>query len=69
VSFVVIGAFARVIHGTGELTDGIDITPSLREDNLSRLEKAWSPPGVDRRCARVSRSQSSAAAGRRLDSL
>lgn len=42
VSFVVIGAFARVIHGTGELTEGIDITPSLREDNLSRLENALS---------------------------
>ncbi len=40
ISFLVIGAFARVIHGTGEVTDGIDITPSMREDNLSRLEKA-----------------------------
>jgi len=40
VSFVVIGAFARVIHGTGEITDGLDITPSMREDNVSRLEKA-----------------------------
>lgn len=40
VTFVVIGAFARVIQGTGELTEGIDVTPSMREDNLSRLEKA-----------------------------
>jgi hypothetical protein len=40
VSFVVIGAFARVIHGTGEVTDGLDVTPSLREENLSRLAKA-----------------------------
>lgn len=40
VSFVVIGAFARVIHGTRELTDGLDITPSLREENLTRLERA-----------------------------
>jgi hypothetical protein len=40
VSFVVIGAFARVIHGTGEVTDGLDITPSFRGDNLARLEKA-----------------------------
>jgi hypothetical protein len=40
VSFVVIGAFARVIHGTGELTQGIDVTPSLRADNLARLERA-----------------------------
>lgn len=40
VSFVVIGAFARVVHGTRELTDGIDITPSMREENLSRLDQA-----------------------------
>jgi hypothetical protein len=40
VSFVVVGAFARVIHGTGEVTDGLDITPSMREDNLARLQKA-----------------------------
>jgi hypothetical protein len=40
VNFVVIGAFARVIHGTGELTEGLDITPSMRDDNVSRLEKA-----------------------------
>lgn len=40
VRFVVVGAFARVIHGTGEVTDGLDITPSMREDNLARLQKA-----------------------------
>ena len=40
VSFVVIGAFARVVHGTRELTDGIDIAPSMREENLERLERA-----------------------------
>lgn len=40
VNFVVIGAFARVVHGTRELTDGIDITPSMREENLVRLAQA-----------------------------
>ena len=40
VSFVVIGAFARVIQGTGEVTDGLDVTPSMRDENLSRLAKA-----------------------------
>ena len=40
VSFVVIGGFARVVHGTREPTDGIDITPSMREENLPRLERA-----------------------------
>ena len=40
VSYVVIGAFARVVRGTRELTQGIDITPSMREENLARLEQA-----------------------------
>jgi hypothetical protein len=40
VAFVVIGAFARVVRGTRELTDGIDITPSMREENLTRLHAA-----------------------------
>jgi len=40
VSFVVVGAFARVVHGTRELTDGIDIAPSMREENLKRLQRA-----------------------------
>ena len=40
VSFVVIGALARVIQGTGEVTDGLDVTPSMRHENLSRLAKA-----------------------------
>jgi hypothetical protein len=49
VSFVVIGAFARVIHGTGEVTDGLDITPSFRGDNLARLEKALDELDASRR--------------------
>ena len=40
VGFVVIGAFARVVRGTRELTEGIDITPAMREENLVRLEHA-----------------------------
>jgi hypothetical protein len=40
VTFIVIGAFARVVHGTRELTDAIDITPSMRDENLVRLEQA-----------------------------
>jgi len=46
VSFVVIGAFARVVHGTRELTEGIDITPSMREENLVRLERALEDLGA-----------------------
>lgn len=40
VKYVVIGAFARVLQGTEELTRGLDIVPSLRGDNLRRLDDA-----------------------------
>jgi hypothetical protein len=40
VTYIVIGAFARVIHGTEELTRGIDIVPSTRSENLRQLEEA-----------------------------
>jgi hypothetical protein len=40
VGYVVIGGFARVIRGTDELTDGVDVCPSLRPDNLERLGRA-----------------------------
>jgi hypothetical protein len=40
VDYVVIGAFARVIHGAEELTRGIDVVPSTRPDNLRRLKEA-----------------------------
>src|SRR5262245_49624558 len=40
VSYVVVGALARVIQGSDELTDGIDITPSMKDENLRRLGAA-----------------------------
>jgi hypothetical protein len=40
VSYVVVGALGRVIHGSDELTDGIDIVPATREANLRRLDLA-----------------------------
>jgi transcriptional regulator with XRE-family HTH domain len=49
VSFVVIGAFARVIHGTAELTEGVDITPSMREDNVARLKNGLDDLDAKRR--------------------
>lgn len=36
-SYVVIGGFARVVHGSAETTRGLDIAPSLRDENLRRL--------------------------------
>jgi hypothetical protein len=32
------GAFARVLQGTEELTRGVDLVPSLRAENLRRLQ-------------------------------
>lgn len=40
VSYVLIGGLARVIRGTDEVTDGVDVCPSVRLDNLERLERA-----------------------------
>lgn len=39
-AYVLIGAFARVIEGSDEITLGLDLTPSTRPENLRRLEKA-----------------------------
>ena len=40
VYFVVIGALARVIQGSDELTRGLDLSPSLRPQNLQKLQQA-----------------------------
>lgn len=40
VAYVVIGAFARIIRGTEEVTHGLDVVPSLRGANPSRLALA-----------------------------
>jgi len=37
VAYVVIGGFARIVHGSAETSDGLDLVPSLREENLRRL--------------------------------
>ena len=39
-TYIVVGALGRVIHGSDEITDGIDIVPSTREENLRRLALA-----------------------------
>ena len=39
-SYVLVGALARVLQGADELTRGVDLTPSLREKNLQRVETA-----------------------------
>ena len=45
VRYVVIGGFARVVHGSGERTNGLDISPSLREENVRRLGLALAELG------------------------
>jgi hypothetical protein len=46
VEYVLIGAFARVLQGTEEITRGIDIVPSTREQNLERLNAALQDLGA-----------------------
>lgn len=40
VAYILIGAFARVIEASDEITLGVDLTPSTRPANLHRLELA-----------------------------
>ncbi len=40
VTYIVVGALACVIQGSDEVTQGLDITPSPRAQNLERLERA-----------------------------
>jgi hypothetical protein len=48
VIYVVVGAFARVVQGADEITHGIDIVPSTREENLRRLDAALQELGARR---------------------
>jgi hypothetical protein len=45
--YVVIGGFARVVHGSAEITDGLDVVPSLHPENLRRLGRALGELGID----------------------
>jgi hypothetical protein len=38
-----IGALGRVIHGSDELTDGIDVVPATNKKNLRRRELTLDP--------------------------
>jgi hypothetical protein len=46
VLYIVVGGFARVIQGADEVTLGVDIVPSRREDNLRRLDAALEELGA-----------------------
>ncbi len=40
VAYILIGGLARVLQGSDELTQGLDLTPRPRPENLRRLETA-----------------------------
>lgn len=40
VNYVLIGALAGVLHGTDEVTGGVDICPQMKDENLERLTVA-----------------------------
>jgi hypothetical protein len=40
VTYILVGAFARVLVGADEITRGVDLTPSTRGDNLERVDRA-----------------------------
>jgi hypothetical protein len=47
VSFVLIGALARVLQGTDEVTGGVDICPQRKAENLERLDNALAELGAE----------------------
>jgi hypothetical protein len=55
VSYIVIGGLARVLQGTDELTDGVDVVPAMREENLRRLDLALDELNAQRRDGKKSR--------------
>ncbi|HEY5693163.1 MAG TPA: hypothetical protein VIR14_01525 [Gaiellaceae bacterium] len=40
IGFVVVGGLARVIQGSDEVTEGVDVAPSLNKESLRRLGRA-----------------------------
>jgi hypothetical protein len=48
VAYVVVGGLGRVIQGSPERTDGMDVAPSLREENLRKLALALEDLGARR---------------------
>ena len=38
--YLVVGGLGRVLQGSDELTEGVDVVPLMREENLGLLEAA-----------------------------
>ena len=47
IGYVIVGGFARVVHGSAEVTRGLDMVPSLHPENVRRLARALEALGVD----------------------
>ncbi len=48
VAYIVVGAFARVVQGAEETTRGVDVVPSMKPENLRRLDAALRDLGARR---------------------
>ena len=48
VAYIVVGAFARVVQGAEEVTRGVDVVPSMKPENLRRLDAALRDLGARR---------------------
>ena len=48
-TYIVIGGLGRVLQGTDELTNGVDVVPAMREENLRRLDLALGEMNARRR--------------------
>jgi hypothetical protein len=53
VTYVIVGGVGRVIHGSDELVDGLDVVPSMREENLRRLGLAFEDVNARRQDGRT----------------
>jgi hypothetical protein len=52
VTYIIVGAFARVIQGADEITRGIDLTVPTRDENLRRLDLALGHLNAERQDGR-----------------
>jgi hypothetical protein len=60
VAYILVGAFARVIQGTEEITRGLDVVPSTKPDNLRRLHEALAELHAEREDGRELRAEAGA---------
>jgi transcriptional regulator with XRE-family HTH domain len=57
VAYVLIGSFARVVHGVDEIAHELEISPSRQPPNLARLRRALHELGATERAANLEPSE------------